>query len=347
VRLGALVTMLAATAVTVTPSVTTLASGGTDRPTLVASLLQPEDVGGYAADGDIRDMSTDDVPAFAAHDGIREISMGWFDSDLLSAIYDFRFQFPDDASAGAFLDDAEDLLGEVSNGAVRQDPPVTPLPDTRYFVFHDTVLDTGSDGYAYLLHHGNIAAKVWISGVDGNVSPEDAGVIAQAAADRMVAAVGDAPTPDPGDTATPSTDPGDVAELRSHIPAAVAADCAIDPARDPDYGELARVLCTQGDASSVLFSLYDSEESLDAAFDVAVMVAQIIGWEPAGSCEAGGYEGTWRLGEDTAGRLLCTLQMGTANIVWSHPATRILATIREGDADPEAAWQLWLAAGPE
>jgi hypothetical protein len=140
----------------------------------------------------------------------------------------------------------------------------------------------------------------------------------------------------------------DVTKLLSHVPVAVASDCLTDDAeRDASAGELARVVCTTSEEASILFSLYDSETSLDAQFDIAVMVAGIVGWEPAESCEAGGYEGSWRLGEETAGRLLCVVQLGTANITWSHPASRILATIRQSDGDPAAAWQLWLVAGPE
>jgi hypothetical protein len=316
----------------------------TDRVTLVDSMLQAEDLAAYDPSGDVDDIPADDVPAFAAHDGIREVARTWYDMDRMSVVYDFRFQFPDEPSARAFLDDAEDDLGEVHNGSQREESPVTPLADTRYFVYHDTILDTGTDGFAFLMHHGNIAAKVWISGVDGNVSPLDAGAIAEAAAARMQQALGDVAGPEPSDSAG-----GDaVAALMAHIPAGLARECDVDgDAPDAEAGELARVLCTPSTEASVLFVLHDTEASLDAAFDIASMVAGIVGWEPADDCEAGGYEGTWTLGGETAGRLLCADLMGTATITWSHPASRILATIRQADGDPAAAWELWLGAGPE
>ena len=348
-RVAGIIALLAAAAVAGPTSLVSAAPGtATDRGVLVGSCSRPRTSRHMPRTARSSDLSTDDVPAFAAHDGIREVSHTWFNDELMSTIFDFRFQFPDEGSAEAFLDDAEGDLGEVHNGSVSQVPPVSPLPDTRFYYFEDKVFGTDTNGFAFLMHHGNIAAKVWISGVDGNVSPSDAGEIAQAAADRMVKALGAEPVPTPGGSPGPSADPADVAELLSHVPAAVAADCVADDAeREAGYGELARVVCPQSDVASILFSLYDTEESLDSEFDVAVMVAQIVGWEPADSCEAGGYEGTWRLGEETAGRLLCTVQLGTANVVWSHPATRILSTIRQTDGDPEAAWQLWLAAGPE
>ena len=345
VRAVALIGTLAAISVVGSAYPTLAASSGvTDRATLVASLLQAEDIATYDPSGDAEDVSADDVPEFAANDGIREVARTWFDMDRMSVIYDFRFQFPDEASASAFLDDAQDGLGEVHNGSQREEPPLTPLPDTRYYVYHDTALGTGTDGHAFLMHHGNIAAKVWISGVDGNVSATDAGAIAAAAAARMQQAVGDEVEPAPS---RPGDD-ADVAELRSHIPAGLVADCEVDgDAPDAEAGELARVVCTPTTEATILFIRYGSETSLDAAFDIASAVAGIVGWEPAESCEAGGYEGTWRLGEETAGRLLCAGLMGTATITWSHPESRILATIRQADGDAAAAWLVWLGAGPE
>jgi hypothetical protein len=347
--LPAVVALVAAIVVTGAPGVAAQSPAPTDRATLVASLLQEGDVPSYARSGDVEDLTTDDIPAFAAEGGIREVSGGWYDADRLSSIFDFRFQFPDEAAAAAFLDDAEDLLGEIQNGSERQDPPVTPLPDTRYFVYHDTLFGTGADGFAYLMHHGNIVAKVWVSGADGSVSADDAGAIALAAADRMRAALGDErPTPSASAGTAGTADPADVSELLSHIPAAVASDCVPDEAaRAARFGEVARVVCTQSDVASIAFSLYDTTDSLDAAYDVAVAVAQALGWEAADSCEAGGYEGTWTMGDETAGQLLCVVQTGTSTIVWSYPVTRILSTIRETDGDPAAAWQLWLVAGPE
>jgi hypothetical protein len=315
-----------------------------DPTTLAAAMLQEEDLATYDPDGEPEEISTDDVPAFAANDGIRELARTWYDMDRMSIVYDFRFQFPDEASAAAFLDGAEDILGETHNGSEQELPPVSPVPDTRYFVYHDTALGTGADGYAFLMHHGNIAAKVWVSGVDGNVSPEDAGVIAQAAAARMQQALGDEAAPDP----SPTGDDAAIAELMSHIPKGLATSCGIDgDAPAPEAGELARIACFPSSDASVLFILHDSEASLDASFEIASMVAGIVGWEPADSCAAGGYEGTWKLGEETAGRLLCAGLLGTATITWTHPASRILATIRQADGDAAAAWELWLAAGPE
>ncbi len=315
-----------------------------DRSTLVASMLQQEDVAPYASNGGGREISTDDVPAFAAHDGIRELTQTWFDRERMSIVYDFRFQFPDEASAGAFLDDAEEDLGETHNGSVREVPPVSPVPDTRYYLYHDAALGTGTDGHAFLMHHGNIAAKVWISGVDGNVTPADAGVIAQAAAARMQQALGDEADPGP----SPSGGDAALAELVSHIPEGLIADCEVDgDAPDAEAGELARLACFPTSDGSILFILHDSEASLDAAFDISSMVAGIIGWEETDGCETGGYEGTWTLSGETAGRLLCAGLMGTATITWSHPASRILATIRPADGDPAAAWDMWLGAGPE
>jgi hypothetical protein len=148
----------------------------------------------------------------------------------------------------------------------------------------------------------------------------------------------------------PSQPGGDEAlgELLSHIPSGLLPDCQVDgDTPDAQAGEVARVVCTPSGDASILFILHDTEASLDAAFDIASMVAGIVGWEPAESCEAGGYEGTWTLGDETAGRLLCAGLLGTATITWSHPATRILATIRQADGDPAAAWQVWLGAGPE
>jgi hypothetical protein len=316
----------------------------TDRQALVDSLLQAEDLASYDAMGEVEDVSADDLPTFAANDGIREVTRRWYDQDRMSIVFDFRFQFPDAESAESFLDATDDILGEVTNGSVRQEPPVRPLADTRFYYFEDAVLGTGTQGYAFLLRHQNIAAKVWVSGAHDSVSADEAGAIASAAADRMLTAVGDVPAPTPHGSGEPTA----LGELGSHIPAAVSADCAEEiPEGGFDEGELARLVCTRSVDSSIVYSLFDSTESLDGAFDVASAVAGILGWEPAGSCEAGGYEGTWTLGGAEAGRLLCVIQLGTANITWSHPATGVLAIIRQEDGDPAAAWQLWLVAGPE
>ena len=74
------------------------------------------------------------------------------------------------------------------------------------------------------------------------------------------------------------------------------------------------------------YVLYDSVESMDTAFDTAQDYARVFGSFTTGSdCASGTYDGTWSMSDVEAGRLLCHALEGAASIVWSHPASRVLA----------------------
>src|SRR5262245_3801593 len=142
-------------------------------------------------------------------------------------------------------------------------------------------------------------------------------------------------------------------ELRSHIPDAVAADCADGLPVEPQEreGSLARVLCTTSDQSTIHYELFDSLDAMDRAFQGSRSVALMFGHDQlADTCAEGWYEGIWYLGDEgVAGRLLCEKTLygeAPAIVLWSHPATRIVSFIRETDGDAEAAFDLWIAAGP-
>lgn len=340
----------------------------------IAAMLQPADVDASATTNGIAVGQPDDFAAYTENGGLREVSQTLFAEGLVEVVYDFRWQFPDAASAKAFLDAAEADLGEVSSGAERQRLPVArrPLPDTRLYRFEDKLFGTGLIGFNYLMRLDNLVAKVYVSEGETTASSEKfAAAIARAAAEHMSAALAGetpsaspilraTPSPSPTPNATPSPSPGvrptpspslaaDVAELLSHVPAAIRETCGGDTisADRGGEGELARLTCPTSDTAVVTFVAFESVEAMEAAYDAARQYARIFGSViPDRTCATGGYDGIWTLGDLEAGRLICYEFGGDALVVWSYPDTRILSMIRQEDGDHAAAQELWLAAGP-
>jgi hypothetical protein len=331
----------------------------TAEETALASLLQAEDVAPATSDGPSV-SAAEDLPGYVENSGLREVRQTWFSEDPVRTVFDFRWQFQDAASAEAFLDAAEEALSETSSGArpAETSPVWERLEDTRHYRYQDTVLGTDTVGYNFLMRAGNLVGKVYVAGSAATLEESDATAIYSAAAERMILALqgtDPAATAAPATAAPASTVPGGdeaaLGELLSHVPAAISGTCIATGVTDeasPAPGELAEARCETSEGAAVTFLLYDTVEAMDAAYDTAFEYARIFGsFTTAGTCEGGGYEGTWNVGAVDAGRLLCHELRGDASIVWSHPATRILSIIRQSGADHAAAWQLWLAAGPE
>ena len=322
----------------------------TSEDVAVASLLQAVDVAPATSSEGVSLGSSDDLPGYLENGGLREVRQTWSTDDPIRTIFDFRWQFPDADSAASFLDAAEDVLSEASSGAERGMLLLNPLPDTRFYTFEDRVLGTGTVGFNYLMRHENLVAKVYVAGIGEELAEGDATAIAYAAAARMIAAVGAEAGPLPSASRTPADAEAALGELLAHVPEAVRETCA-EPTdgRGPasDVGELAEVRCPMADGAVLTFVLYETVEAMDAAFDTAQEYARIFGSFTTGSdCASGTYDGTWSMSDVEAGRLLCHALEGAASIVWSHPASRILAIIRQPEADHAAAWELWLIAGP-
>ena len=354
----------------------------------IAAMLQAGDVHRSAASQGVSIVQADDLPGYTANGGLREVRQTWnAEGGPAEIVFDFRWQFPDADSAAAFLDAAEEVLSEVSTGAESGSLPrrQRPLPDTRFYTFADPIFGTGTVGFNYLMRHENLVAKLYVSGEEDQLSRDRATEIARAAAERMEAALEGAPAPSfeinepspaPSPVSSPAVDQspvpvaspvpspivvgspaaspvlGDpVAELLSHVPAAVRESCAEDATADPppaESGQLAAVTCSPSEGAVLAFVLFESVEGMDAAFDTARDFGRLFGsFATAGTCEAGGYDGTWSLADVKAGRLLCHKLQDEAWIVWSHPDTRILSIIRQAGADHAAGWELWLQAGPE
>jgi len=66
---------------------------------------------------------------------------------------------------------------------------------------------------------------------------------------------------------------------------------------------------------------------------------------PSGTCQGGGYDGTWTLDGSPAGQLLCYTLEGAAVIDWSDPTHLLLGSINQAVGDSAAAYEAWVAAG--
>jgi hypothetical protein len=356
-RAGTLIGVVLTTAVLVGASPGLAQDDPTSEEVAIASMLRAEDVAPATSDDEVSISSPEDLPGYVENGGLREVSRTWFSEEPTLTVFDFRWQFPDAESAAAFLDASEEVLSEVSGGAERGMLLLEPLPGTRFYTYEDRILGTGTVGYNFLMATGNLAAKVYVAGTGETLTQEQATAIAQAAAARMTAATGGgAPTSSaapasPAASASPADREAALAELLSHVPAAVSESCAeVTDESGPasDVGEVAEVRCPMADGATLTFVLYGTEGAMDAAYDTAREYARIFGSFSSGTdCATGSQDGTWSVGGEEAGRLLCHQLEGAASIVWSHPSTRILSIIRQPETDHSAAWDLWLIAGPE
>lgn len=212
----------------------------------LAAMLQAGDLQASATSEGVTVGEAEDLPGYTENGGLREVRQTWSADGGVTQVFDFRWQFPDGEAAAAFLDAAEEELSEVSTGAERQSLPrrQRPLPDTRLYTFEDRLFGTGTVGFNYLMRQDNLVAKVYVSGDKDELSQAVASAIAQAAADRMVAALtGAGPVASPGgdQSPVPVTSPVPVAPHPSStadLGAMVLRSSDTDAAGLVEYGEM-------------------------------------------------------------------------------------------------------------
>jgi hypothetical protein len=299
-----------------------------------ASMLRALDLPWPADPSGVSYATSDDLPGYAEHGGLRVASQQWASFDTYLVVQDTRWQFPDASSSRAFLDEAEQDLGETTGGARALDPPVVPLPDTRYFVRSGF-----GEVHTFLLHHGNLVGKVRVDATPAGARDIASG-LASAAATRMVAALGGPPAPsDPPD---PTPDPAATAELLTRIPTGIAQSCEARASKD---GVLAHVACSPSTTATVEYTLFDSALAVKSSVVWTATFAREFGsMSDAGTCLAGGYDGQWPEAGPPQGQLICYEHDGMAVIVWSDDAARIVGLLEARDADHETAYELWLEA---
>ena len=178
--------------------------------------------------------TADDLPGFTENGGLREVRQTISEEPL--TVFDFRWQFPDAASATAFLDASEETLSESSSGAVEATAPLGLAEDVRYYEYELDLLGFSSVNFNYLMRQGSLVAKVFVQGVGEETTPEDGLRIATSAAARMTEALAGAPAPSA--SAVPSGAPPTIG-----LPTATASSAPpstdatrLDYTLTPDHG---------------------------------------------------------------------------------------------------------------
>lgn len=167
-------------------------------------------------------------------------------------------------------------------------------------------------------------------------------------------AMTDAPTVEP--STAPSAAPTEgtspipsgvvVAQLLSHVPEAVAESCFTTPGTAPIS---ALAVCTaDAEAIEVTYFLYDSQQAMFQAYEGFRLISGI---EPGtGSCSDAATwptEKQYTIGEQPAGRWLCTEALGETTIYWTDDRMNILSQATHTTADYARLVEFWVnESGP-
>lgn len=132
-------------------------------------------------------------------------------------------------------------------------------------------------------------------------------------------------------------------QLMAHVPSEYADRCT--PADGPG-GTTPQVNCTlEGDVTSAQYTLFETVELMTGAFDL--YAAENAPAEDAGSCETGPHLGTYTIGDEPAGQLLCGGDGTNHFIAWTDEDVRILAFGSTSTAGYPELYGWWLDdAGP-
>lgn len=130
-----------------------------------------------------------------------------------------------------------------------------------------------------------------------------------------------------------------------HVPPAIADGCVAEaPVED---GAVEQVRCETPDGTTLVYTQFDSPDSMRATYEVQSGVFVEPDTTPTGWCEdqvAG--EGDWTDGGVSAGRLACFEAEGVPWFMWTNDGLVILARGFRTDGDWAAMYEAWLAAGP-
>jgi hypothetical protein len=142
----------------------------------------------------------------------------------------------------------------------------------------------------------------------------------------------------------PDLSPAASGSVLSHVPVTYRDAC--QPAEsDPTNGLLDTVSCSPaGEAETAVYFLYDSVETLEAAFEGLLAARGAI--TDGTDCSIGPALVDYTIGGQTAGKLACFVQDDVAAALWTDRRLRVLAFGVKSEQDFAGLYEWWLEAGP-
>ena len=313
--------------------------------TVVASLLQAEDLPDDLSPEDAKVRRDNSTPGWNEHEGLRVATRNWGGRGAISSVFDFRFQFATADAAAAFLAGAKDALSEA--GAGLEEVTGERLGDESWrFAGTITFGGIATANYNYLVRVGNIVAKVFIGGgsdLDNGTADE----IAKKTPWRIRTALQGGVPPSPSLSAFPN--PNEAAIL-AHIPEELRPSCSsVEELYDT---EVDTVRCQPAGGPAVDFTVFGNALDLAGAYQGDVDSADPAPTEN-GQCSLANYESGYTIGGADAGRIMCTTYFSSKTkrthkvIEWTNDQLRILAYASSPTLTWDAMVDFWrYKAGP-
>jgi len=137
-------------------------------------------------------------------------------------------------------------------------------------------------------------------------------------------------------------------ELRSRIPSSIWPTCG--PPVDPEEGSVAACNCKYREIVRLQYNLFASSQELETAYEVVTRRYGLAGAPTGNSCDAGKFEGVYRVAGREAGHLLCFVDDPghVAAIVWTDDGLDILSFAWRSDQNLPALFEAWQkGVGPD
>jgi hypothetical protein len=148
-------------------------------------------------------------------------------------------------------------------------------------------------------------------------------------------------------TESTPTESNETSELLKHIPPAIVASCVEDPGfKELTKGLQAAVGCEHlgpGYVDKITYLLYDSDSSMEAAYQYVVEGYTSGTLQKKSSCQDGAARGRWYLEDVEAGSFACYVSSTSGvRLWWSTSGTAILARASDEDMSVPQLWMWFL-----
>jgi hypothetical protein len=148
-------------------------------------------------------------------------------------------------------------------------------------------------------------------------------------------------------TESTPTESNETSELLKHIPPAIAVSCVEDPGfKELSKGLQAAVGCEHfgpGHVDKITYLLYDSDSSMEAAYQYVVERYTSGTLQKKSGCQDGPARGPWDLDYVEAGSFACYVSSTSGvRLWWSTDGTGILARASDEDMSVPQLWTWFL-----